>query len=83
MNLYGVFDSNYDWCCYVFENTRNKAKLRVATEVGQDYTDMRCKTVRKGVNFPYPKTVFDENSEGYDIVLECGVRYLTEEEMCY
>lgn len=57
MNLYIVYDANYDWECFVFETTKNKAKKRVAEDFFMDYIDVRCKTLKKGVNFPYPKTI--------------------------
>jgi hypothetical protein len=41
---------------------------------------MRCKTLRKGVNFPYPKIVDWEGEEGYDIVKQCGYEYVNEED---
>ena len=75
LNLYMVMDSNYDWCCYVFETSRNRAKLRVADEFDFNYLDMRCKTLKKGVNFPYAKLVEDKESKGYDIVKQCGYEY--------
>ncbi len=80
MNLYKVMDANYDWCCFVFETTRNRAKLRVAESLGQEYIDMRCKTLKKGVNVPRPMTVDDETAEGYDMVVQCGYGYSYEEE---
>jgi hypothetical protein len=65
----------------VFETTRNKAKKRVAEHFFCDYIDMRCKTLRKGVNFTYPKTVDSEDDEGYSVVLQCGFHYPTEAEI--
>jgi hypothetical protein len=81
MNLYIVYDSNYDWGCFVFETTRNKAKKRAAEHFFMDYIDMRCKTLKKGVNFPYPKTVDSEDDEGYSTVLALGHHYANEAEM--
>lgn len=81
MNLYIVWDKNYEWCCYAFDTTRNRAKLRVAESFGEDYINMRCKTLRKGINLPYPMLADSEDAEGYDIVLQLGYRYATEEEM--
>ena len=81
MNLYSVWDRNYEWCCFVFDTTRNRAKLRVAESFGEDYIDMRCKTLKKGVNVPYPMLVDCDDADGYDIVLQCGYHYATEEEM--
>lgn len=81
MNLYQVLDKNYEWCCYVFDVSRNSAKARVAESYGEDYINMRCKTLTKGVNVPIPMMVDDEESMGYDIVLKCGYRYVGEDEM--
>lgn len=81
MNLYIVFDAQYEWGCFVFETTRNRAKMRVANHFDIDYIDVRCKTLNRGVNFPYPKTVDCEQDEGYDVVLKCGHHYATESEL--
>ena len=68
VNLYMVLDSNYDWCCFAFDTSRNKAKLSVAREFGNEYTEMRCKTLKKGVNVPVPMLVTHPDDKGYDIV---------------
>ena len=75
MNLYIVYDAVGGWGCYVFETTRGRAKAMVAKHNGAEYTDMRCNTLKKGVNFPYPKTVDSDTDEGYDVVLACGHHY--------
>ena len=75
MNLYVVTDTNYEWGCFVFETTRNRAKLRTAESLGMTYIDMRCKTLKKGVNVPAPMMVDDTDSPGYDMVLKCGFHY--------
>ena len=74
-NLYMVMDSQYDWCCFAFDTSRNKAKLRVAEEFGCEYTEMRCKTLKKGVNVPIPMLVTHPDDFGYDTVLKCGYEY--------
>lgn len=81
MNLYQVWDAQYEWCCFVFEITRDRARLRVARYFDIDYIDTRCKTLRKGVNVPLPMVVDSETAEGYDVVLNCGYHYMTEEEL--
>lgn len=81
MNLYMVLDSNYDWCCFAFDTSRNRAKMRVAESFGIDYIDMRCKTLKKGINIPVPMLVTHPDDEGYDIVLNCGYHYATDEEL--
>ena len=80
MNLYRVSNKDYEWCCYVFETTRNKAKAFGASCFGEDYTDMRCTTLKKGINVDRPRVVDCEDDEGHDIVLKCGYRFATEEE---
>ena len=75
MNLYQVWDKNYEWCCFAFDTSRNKAKLRVAESFFCDYIDMRCMTVKKGVNVQVPMLVDHPNAEGYDMVLYYGGRY--------
>ena len=79
MNLYMVLDSNYDWCCFAFDTSRNKAKLSVAREFGSEYTAMRCKTLKKGVNVPAPMLVTHPDDNGYDIVKNCGYEYETDD----
>ena len=79
MNLYMVLDANYDWCCFAFDTSRNRAKKRVANEFGCDYIDMRCKTLKKDVNVLIPMLVTHPNDNGYDIVLNYGFRYPEEE----
>ena len=81
MNLYMVLDINYDWCCFAFDVSRNRAKMRVAENFGCEYTEMRCKTLSKGVNVPIPRLVETDTDEGYDVVLACGYHYATEEEI--
>ena len=82
MNLYMVTDSNYEWCCFVFETSRNRAKLWVSKSFDESYISLRCKTLKKGINLSLPMLVDDVDSEGYDIVLECGYRFATEDETC-
>ena len=79
VNLYMVLDANYDWCCFAFDTSRNKAKLSVAREFGNEYTEMRCKTLKKGVNVPSPMLVTHPDDNGYDIVKNCGYEYGTDE----
>lgn len=80
MNLYCVWDSNYDWCCFAFDSSRNRAKKLVADFFDMDYIEMRCKTLRKGVNVPFPTIVTCEDDFGYDCVKDCGFSFATEEE---
>jgi len=75
LNLYQVTDSTYEWCCFAFDTSRNRAKMRVANEFGNEYTEMRCKTLKRGVNVPVPMLVTCPDDAGYDIVKACGYEY--------
>ena len=75
MNLYMVFDSNYDWCCFAFDTSRNRAKMSVAEEFDCDYIEMRRKTLKKGVNVTASMLVTNPDDNGYDIVKNCGYEY--------
>ena len=79
MNLYMVLDANYDWCCFAFDTSRNRAKKRVADEFFCDYIDMRCKTLKKDVDISEPMLVTHPDDNGYNIVLGCGFHYADEE----
>lgn len=79
MNLYCIWDRDYEWCCYVFETTRNKAKERASGYFGEEYIDMRCKTLKKGVNVPVPHVVDSDTAPGYDMVLKLGYSFAEEE----
>ena len=83
MNLYSVCDKHYEWCCYVFAPTRNRAKVLVAQHLFQDYIDLRSQCLKKGVNIPYCLVVDCPEDESYDLVLKCGYKYMTEEEAEY
>ena len=80
-NLYSVCAADYEWSCFVFDISRNKAKMRAAAHFGENYINMRCKTLVRGVNFPTPVVVDCETDEGYEMVLQCGFRYMTEEDV--
>lgn len=80
MNLYRVCTSDYEWCCFVFDITRGRAKAKVANEFDCEYIDMRCQTMRKGVNVPFPAVVSSPDDKEYEWVTKCGCRYMTEEE---
>ena len=38
-------------------------------------TEMRCKTLKKGVNIPFPMLVTHPDDKGYEIVKSCGYEY--------
>lgn len=79
MNLYSVCNKDYEWCCYVFETTRNKAKERGSGFLGERYIDTRCKTLNKGVNVPTPHVVKSTDDPGYEMVLKLGYSFAEEE----
>ena len=80
MNLYRVTDANCEWCCFVFDTSRNHAKVWVSNHFDESYISLRCKTLKRGVNVPHPMLIDYYDSEGYDIVLNCGYCFATEEE---
>ena len=53
--------------------------MNVAREFGNEYTEMRCKTLKKGVNVPAPMLVTHPDDNGYDIVKNCGYEYGTDD----
>ena len=77
-----VTDLECNWCCFVFDVSRKKAKLWVANYFDERYLSLRCKTLRKGINCPYPLIVDCETAEGYDLVLNCGYRFANENDEC-
>lgn len=80
MNLYQVMTKEYEWCAYCIAPTRSKAKLMVAQEFGEEYTDMRCKTIQKGVKVENATVIDSDLHPMYHIVTECGHKYYTDEE---
>ena len=81
MNLYRVCDKHYEWSCFVFAPTRNRAKMLVADHFFENYIDMRCKTLKKGVNINYECVVDCEEDANYKLVQKCGFHYPTQEEI--
>lgn len=73
-------DKNYDWGCFVFAYTRNKAKAYVAKHFNCEYIDMRSRLLKRGLNLSYPMIVDCPEDTGYDLVLKCGYSYMNEEE---
>ena len=83
MNLYQVMP-NYEYTYFVFAETRNKAKaacVRWYVDEGEEYTDMRCRTLAKDVpdhlleQLNHIYVIDSPNSEGYKIVKELGFEY--------
>lgn len=81
VNLYQIFDKHYEWCCFAFDVSRNQARARAAEHFGEDYIDMRCKTLKNGVNVEMPTIVDSELHKEYKTVLECGFHFYSEEEI--
>lgn len=78
MNLYKVYPALEEWCCYVFHETPNKAKLSLVGYFDNDntYIDFRCKTVKKDVGGE--PQVCDTDCKR---LADLGVRYWTQEEI--
>jgi hypothetical protein len=79
MNLYMVYPRGDDWCCYIFAETRNKAKMMLLHYFTYDdeYIDYGCRTIKKDVGGE--SEVCDEDCERlkmYDI--EYDNQYLEE-----
>lgn len=83
MNLYQVMP-NYEYTYFVFAKTRNKAKaacVRRNVDEGEEYTDMRCKTLVKDIpDFPVEDwgdvvVVEGEGDSAYEVVKELGFEY--------
>jgi hypothetical protein len=51
MNLYLVYPLKGDWGCYVFEESRNKAKMSLVNyfDNNETYIDFGCKTIQRDV----------------------------------
>ena len=81
MNLYNVMDKNYEWGCFVFAPSRNRAKVLVAEHFNEDYIHLRCKTLKKGINMDQCLIVDCPEDTGYDLVLKLGFHYPTQEEI--
>ena len=75
MNLYKVYPFGDEWCCYVFAETRNKAKTMLVHYFTNDdeYIDYGCKTVKKNVGGE--PEVCDGDCER---LVVCGVKYNNE-----
>lgn len=79
MNLYCVWDEQYEWCCFIFAHSRNEAKAMWAHCFDQEYTSARCKTLKNGVNFPMCKCVDDTDDPDYGYVLGLWYEYKEDE----
>lgn len=79
MNLYCVYPEQYDWCCFVFAMSRNDAKAMWARCFDQEYINARCKTLHKGLNFPFSKCVDCPDDPDYGYVVGLGYEYAEDE----
>ena len=79
MNLYIVYSCESEWGCYCFARSANKAKMLVAHEMDDEYVNMRCKMLRRGVNEPWEVAVVSEDDEAYAYVKQCGFEYKEDE----
>lgn len=63
MNLYKVYPLKDEWCCYVFAETRNKAKTMLVHYFTSDdeYIDYGCRTIKTDVHGD--SEVCDENCD--------------------
>lgn len=75
MNLYLVQDLLYEWGCFIFAPTRNQAKVMWARYFDQEYTSARCKTLKRGVNFPMCKCIDNPDDPDYGYVVGLGYEY--------
>ena len=81
LNLYRVSYCYSEWCVFVFDTSRGRAKARTAREFDGEYIHMRCQSLMRGVNVPFPMIVSSPDDEGYEHVLKCGHQYASDEEL--
>ena len=76
MNLYLVYVGRFEWCCFVFTTSRNRAKMLVMQCFGTDdpYTDYRCITKQKDVGGTERVIDWQEDEEYYRVT-ELGFSY--------
>lgn len=80
MNLYCVRDKDGEWQCFVFESCPARAKMRIVDLYGGEYINMRCRTLKKGVNIDAALIVDSTKHEYYPIVQELGFSFEREDE---
>lgn len=83
MNLYLCWYDDEDWICYVFAETRGKAKYLFNKFWGGDkdsFIDVRNIFVGKSQLIETPSVVDDENHKNYPAVLALGGGYKKERE---
>ena len=75
MNLYMCSYDDLDWICYVFAETRGKAKYLFNKFWNGDkdsFIDVRSAFVGKSQSIETPSVVDDENHKDYPAVLALG-----------
>ena len=80
MNLYECRYDN-DWICYVFAETRGKAKHLFNKDFGNDENDfiwVRCRFIGKSDRIKTPMVVDSDKHEDYPAVLELCDGYTPE-----
>ena len=77
MDLYRVYPRGDTWCCYVFEETRNKARAKLVGHFDSenDYTAFNAVRVKKGIGGE--PEICDTDCERLE---KLGIRYATEED---
>lgn len=83
VNLYKVIDENYEYCMFVFAESRNQAKQFCVGrhDDSETYISFRCKTLEKDVNPDYFATVVDcPNDKAYEYVKALGFEYQYQDE---
>lgn len=77
MNLYCVYPRGGDWCCYVFEETRNKARAQLVGHFdnNDEYIDFGAALIAKDTGGD--AQVCDMNCDRLE---RLGARYREEDE---
>lgn len=78
MNLYMCWYDDEDWSCYVFAETRGKAKYLFDREWDGEFINVRSRFIGKSESIETPSVVDDENHKNYPAVLALGGGYTQE-----
>jgi hypothetical protein len=82
MNLYECRFIEQDWVCYVFAETRGKAKCLFNKEWGngaEDFIWVRCRLIGRNAPIETPNIVDSERHKDYPVVLALGGGFDPEE----
>lgn len=80
MNLYECSYYHEDWICYVFAETRGKAKVLFNREFEGYFIDVRISFIGKSESISSPSVVDRAAHKDYPAVLELCNGYLTGED---